>query len=112
MSRRGSALAHVLVLSLTGALVCGLMLRARLAAATAAAETAGRVRDDLAGQGAINRVVEAWARSGPCASDAAAGVSCSGSGCSCRCDVAGGVAVTSAPDGAACALSAAPAAAP
>lgn len=85
---RGSVLAAVLVLALVGGLIASELVSARLQPSLLAAQRVQRLSDDMAGQAAISRINEVWARLGSCSSDAAEGVSCSGSGCSCTCDSA------------------------
>ncbi len=103
--RRGSALMQVLVVAAVAGFVCAALLRARLQPAMLAAQGAQRVVDDTSQQGALNRVTQVWMERGSCSSDAAAGVSCVGSGCACTCTVAGLAVVTAVPNGGACALS-------
>lgn len=80
-------LAQVLVLAVVASLLCAALLRARLQPALNTARVRDRVADDLAAQGAVNRVVEVWSRAGACGSDGALGVQCAGSGCGCTCVV-------------------------
>lgn len=109
-SERGAVLAQVLIFAVTAGLLCASILSARLQPALLSARGSDRVRDDLAAQGAVNRVTGVWTRLGVCASDTSAGVSCGGSGCECNCGVtvAGETTiVTSTTAGGACALTAA-----
>lgn len=113
-NERGAVLAQVLMMAVVASVLCAAILRARLQPALTTARLQSRVADDLADSGAVNRVVEVWARSGTCGSDGAAGVSCVGVGCRCECVVSpfGGpgrsVRVRASPSGGACALSATP----
>lgn len=107
--RRGAVLLQVLVFGVLAALTCSTILAARLQPALLSARADERVRDDLAGQGAVNRVTGAWTRLGVCESDAAAGVSCRGTGCRCSCEVEGPgwtARVVAAPSEGACSLTA------
>jgi hypothetical protein len=114
---RGSVLAQVLMLAVVASLMCATILRARFQPALATARVVDRVSDDLAAQGAINRINEVWVRTGPCSSDGVLGVSCSatvgGGPCGCSClalpFATGGpvVSVVSTGSGAACTLAAA-----
>lgn len=104
MNERGSALMQVLVVAVVAGLICANILHARLQPALAAANAISRVENDAVEQAALNRVQQVWMAGGSCASDAAAGVSCTGSGCSCSCAVAGLGTVAAAPSGGACAL--------
>jgi len=108
MSERGSALLQVLIVSAVAGLICASILRARLQPALAAAQMVQRGESDAAEQGALNRIQQVWMAGGSCASDAAAGVACSGGGCSCSCEVAGLGTVTAAPSGGACTLTVTP----
>ena len=108
MNARGSALMQVLVVAVVAGLICASILRARLQPALAAAKAIQRVSDDAVEQAALNRVQQVWMAAGSCASDAAAGVVCSGAGCSCTCTVAGLASVTAVPSGGACTLTVAP----
>lgn len=103
---RGSVLVQVLVTTVFMAIISASVLRMRMQPAIGAANNVSRVSEDLAVRTALNRINESWSRLGTCASDAAAGLSCSGAGCNCRCTV-GAVVVTVTPQGGACALSAA-----
>jgi hypothetical protein len=89
VSRRGSALAQVLILAAVGGLIAARLIQARLQPSMLSALTERRLADDLAGQKAASKVAEVWARDGSCSSDSSAGVTCSGLRCSCRCDVDG-----------------------
>lgn len=104
ISERGSVLAQVLVAAMLMSIISASILRSRLQPAMNAANSVARAAEDLAARAALNRVTESWARLGSCASDASAGVSCSGAGCTCSCAV-GSVVVTAVPRGGACALS-------
>lgn len=88
-SRRGAVLLQVLVFGAMAALACSTILAARLQPALLSARADDRLRDDLAEQGAINRVTGAWLRRGVCASEPSAGVSCRGTNCRCSCEVDG-----------------------
>lgn len=111
---RGAVLAQVLVLAVVACLLCASLLRARMQPALDVARVRDRLADDLAAQGAINRVEEVWTRVGVCASDGLAGVECFGSGaaCDCACNVrpfangAPAARVVSAPLGGSCSLTA------
>lgn len=104
MTSRGSVLAQVLVMILVGGLIVAGLAQARLQPAMLSADYSRRVADTLATRGALNRVTEVWARGGSCSSDLSAGVYCSGSACSCECDL-GAAVVTAAPGpGASCLL--------
>jgi hypothetical protein len=103
-NERGSVLVQVLVTMTFMAIIASSVLRMRMQPAISAANNVARVSEDLAARTALNRVNESWARLGACASDVAAGLSCSGAGCSCSCAV-GSVIVTATPQGGACALS-------
>ncbi|MBI3564817.1 MAG: hypothetical protein HY079_06445 [Elusimicrobia bacterium] len=111
---RGAVLAQVLIMSVVAGLLCAAILRARLQPALTTARLQSRVADDLAASGAVNRVVEVWARKGVCGSDGDAGVACAGLGCRCECVVrpfaesGRSVRVAAAASGRACALSATP----
>lgn len=106
MNRRGSVIAQVLVFAAVAGLMCATILHARLQPALVAARAVDRVREDLVAEGTVNRVTAVWSRLGTCASAPAEGVSCTGTGCDCRCsvsaggDVVGGV--VSEPQGGAC----------
>lgn len=104
MNEPGSALLQVLVAAAVAGLICASIMRVRLQPALTAANAIQRVENDAAEQGALNRVQQVWMAGGSCASDATAGVSCGGSGCSCTCAVAGLGTVTAVPRGGACAL--------
>lgn len=107
--RRGAVLLQVLVFGAMAALACSTILAARLQPALLSARADERVRDDLAEQGAINRVTGSWTRLGVCESEPAAGVSCRGAGCRCSCEVEGPgwtARVAAAPSEGACALTA------
>ena len=104
MNARGSALLQVLIVTVVAGLICASIMRARLQPALAAANAVQRVENDAAAQGALNRVQQVWMAGGSCSSDAASGVSCGGSGCSCACTVAGLGSVIAVPNGGACAL--------
>jgi len=106
-NERGSVLLHVILMAALAGIICTAILRSRMQPALAAANTVSRIQDDMTGQSAINRVSGVWGSRGTCASDSAAGVSCSGSGCSCRCTVDGGATVTSVSAGGGCTLTAA-----
>lgn len=80
---------QVLIVGAMAALTCSTILAARLQPALLSARADDRVRDDLAEQGAINRVTDSWNRLGICASEDAAGVRCAGAGCGCSCEVTG-----------------------
>lgn len=108
LERRGSVLVQVLLTTALMAIISVSVLRMRLQPAIDTANTVSRVGEDLAARSALNRLTESWSRLGSCASDAAAGLSCAGTGCSCTCTV-GSVAITAAPQGGACALSVRPA---
>lgn len=111
---RGSILAQVLMTTMVSAMLCSAILRARLQPALTVARSVGRVQDDLAAEGAVNRVTEVWTRGGICTSDGDRGVRCAGTGCDCACTLdpaergAEETAVTSSPSpfGAACVLTA------
>jgi len=103
-SERGSVLAQVLVTMIFMSIISVAVLRARLQPALTAANSVARVKDDLSARSALNRLTESWGALGSCATDAAAGVACSGSGCACSCTV-NSVVITSVPQGNACALS-------
>ena len=87
-AERGSVLAAVLVMALVGGLIASELLSSRLQPALLTAQRVNRLADDMAGQAALSRVGEVWARGGSCSSDSSQGVSCTGpgSGCSCECD--------------------------
>jgi len=107
MNRRGAVLMQVLIFGAMAALACSTILAARLQPALMSSRAEERVRDDLAGQAAVNRVTATWARLGVCTSEAAAGVACSGTGCRCSCEVEGSgwaARVAAAPSAGACAL--------
>ena len=104
MNERGSALLQVLITAVVAGLICASIMRARLQPALTVANAVTRVQNDAVEQAALNRVQQVWMAGGACASDATAAVLCSGSGCSCRCAVAGLGTVTAAPNGGACAL--------
>ena len=106
MNERGSALLQVLIVAIVAAIICTSIIHTRLQPALTAANAVQRVQNDTAEQAALNRVQQVWMAAGSCASDATAGVSCSGSGsgCSCTCAVAGLGTVTALPSGGACAL--------
>jgi hypothetical protein len=106
--RRGGALLEVLLLAVVAAFLCASVLRARLEPALTAAGQVERLKDDLAGEGALARVRQVWAEGGTCSSSPAAGVSCAGGGCDCVCTVAGLGKVASVGDGGACALTTSP----
>lgn len=116
-SERGSVLAQVLMLAVVASLMCASILRARFQPALTTARVVDRLADDLAAQGAINRVNEVWVRNGACSSDGILGVSCSatvgGGPCGCSClalpFATGGpvVSVVSTGNGGACTLAAA-----
>lgn len=107
MSPRGSVLVQVLLTTALMAVISVSVVRMRLQPAINAAGAVSRVGADLAARSALNRLNESWSRLGSCASDAPAGISCSGGGCSCTC-VIGSVTVTATPQGGACALSVKP----
>lgn len=106
--RRGTALPLVLIVCATAGLLCASLMRARLQATLTAAGTTRRIQDGLAEQAALNRVQQAWMASGSCTSNAAAGISCRGSGCRCACTVTGLAQVTSVPRAGACVLTVQP----
>ena len=105
MNQRGSALMHVLLVTMVVGLICASIMRARLQPALAAANMVEHIQSSAADEAALNRVTQVWMSGGSCSSDATAGVSCSGSGCSCRCTVTGLGSVTAAVSGGACSLS-------
>lgn len=106
-SERGSILAQVLVAVVFMAFLSASILRARLQPAMTVAAGVSRAGEDLAARAALARVTESWTRLGSCASDASAGIICTGSGCNCTCTV-GAVAVTAVASGGACVLKAVP----
>ena len=91
--QKGSVLAQVMIFTVVAGLMCATVLRSRLQPAVSSARAVNQIKDDLAAQGAINRVVAVWSRSGACASDPAQGVSCLGAGCRCACAVSSAGAV-------------------
>jgi hypothetical protein len=111
-NERGSILLPVLLMAVVAAVMCAAVLRAGFQPALTSVSGVERVSSGLAAQAAVNRVTEVWARLDVCASDVAAGVNCSGTGCTCACSVLpaepGGAAATvsSSPSGSACALTA------
>jgi hypothetical protein len=111
MSRRGSALLHVLVVTVVLGLIGAMVLRLRLQTSVGAAGAVDRTAQDLSVQSAVNTVSAAWAVAGrSCTSDAGLGVVCFGSGCACTCTLASGAKVAATPStlGAACQLSVVP----
>lgn len=105
--RRGSVLAQVLVLAVVGALIAASIIKARLQPAMAVTLAGQSLKDDLSAQSAVNRLQEVWSRLGTCSSDAAAGVLCSGAGCSCTCEL-GAASVTATPRDGTCVLKVVP----
>ncbi len=115
---RGAVLAQVLMLAVVASLLCASILRARLQPALTTSRVVARVSDDLAAQGAVNRITEVWVRRGTCQTDATNGVYCnrpvSAGPCDCTCavDPFSGktpvVTVVSTPFGRACSLAATP----
>jgi Tfp pilus assembly protein PilX len=108
MKQRGSALVQVMIAAVVVAIICASVIRSRLQPALMTANAAQNVEKDAAEQGALNRVQQVWMAKGSCASDAAAGVSCTGAGCACVCSVANLGTVTAVPSGGACALTVTP----
>jgi len=96
--KRGSILVQVLVGVMLIAAAAISVLRIRIQPALVSARAVARQEEALSANAAINRINESWSRLGVCASDARAGISCTGSGGSCTCAVSG-VIVCSSPGG-------------
>jgi hypothetical protein len=108
MNECGSALLQILIMAVVASLICASIIRTRLQPALTAAHSLQRVENDVGTQGALSRVQQVWMAGGPCSSDSTAGVSCTGSGCSCSCTVAGLATVTAAQSGGVCSLTVTP----
>lgn len=104
LGRRGAVMAQVLVLAAFGALLCATLIQSRFQASVTANFVTQRNQRQMSGQAALNRLQQVWMVGGACASDAAAAIECVGTGCDCRCNLAGGVEVLAVPGDGACRL--------